>query len=412
METIDVVVIGGGPAGLAAAREASRAGARTLVLERDTLAGGILRQCVHNGFGLHYFGEELTGPQYGRRMVRAALEAGAEIATGAMVLEITKDRVVRAVQQGVGVREIRAGAVVLATGCRERTRGALKIPGTRPAGVYTAGTAQRLINIEGRMPGKRAVILGSGDIGLIMARRMTWEGAKVLGVMEVLPYPGGLARNVQQCLVDYDIPLYLRHTVAQIHGRERVEGVTVAQVDERYQPIPGTEFDVECDTLLLSVGLIPENELARSLGMAMDPVTGGAVVDENRATSVEGVFACGNALIVHDLADNASVEGEIAGRAAAAYASGKAAAGAVAAAVPGKGVRFVVPQRVTGSQDEVTFQMRVRAPMGASRLEVLCGGNVIAKANRPAMAPGEMESITVQGLENLADNIEIRAVER
>ncbi|NLF28544.1 MAG: FAD-dependent oxidoreductase, partial [Clostridiales bacterium] len=312
----DVAVIGGGPAGLAAALEARKTapGARIAVLERDRELGGILQQCIHNGFGLHFFGEELTGPEYVDRFVRRLEGTGIEVWTDAMVLSLSSDRRISCVSAERGLATLSAGAVVLAMGCRERPRGALSIPGTRPAGVYTAGCAQRLNNIDGYLPGRHVVILGSGDIGLIMARRMTWEGARVELVAEILPYSSGLNRNIVQCLEDNGIPLRYNHTVTRIHGKERVEGVTVSEVDPATRlPIPGTSEFIACDTLLLSVGLIPENELSKGAGVAIDPVTGGAVVDERRETSVPGVFACGNVLHVHDLVDNVSVEAMLAG---------------------------------------------------------------------------------------------------
>ena len=320
---VDVAIIGGGPAGLAAALKAAERGAQVLVLERDREPGGILQQCIHNGFGLHYFGEELTGPEYAARFVRKVREnPNIEIICDAMVLEFTEDRRILAVSAAQGLISVAAGAVVLAMGCRERTRGALNIPGSRPAGVYTAGCAQRLVNMEGYLPGREVVILGSGDIGLIMARRMTWEGAKVKLVAELMPYSSGLTRNIVQCLQDNDIPLRFNHTVVQIHGRERVTAVTVAEVNpETRLPIAGTEETIPCDTLLLSVGLLPENELTRQAGVQMDAVTGGAVVDENRQTSLPGVFACGNVLHVHDLVDNVSEEAAIAGENAAKFAA-------------------------------------------------------------------------------------------
>jgi sarcosine oxidase subunit alpha len=321
MTDLDVLIIGGGPAGLAAAAAAREAGCeRVLLLERDEALGGILRQCIHPGFGLHVFKEELTGPEYAKRFVDRVLALKIPAQCGTMVLDVTRERVVTAVSAEHGLKTFRAKAVVLAMGCLERTRGALMIPGWRPAGIYTAGTAQRFVNLDGWMPGRRVVILGSGDIGLIMARRMTFEGAKVLACVELMPYSSGLTRNVVQCLDDYDIPLLLSHTVTEIHGRERVEGVTVAQVDERRKPVPGTERRFDCDTLLLSVGLIPENELSKAAGVELSAATSGPVVDEALQTSVPGLFACGNVLHVHDLVDHVSQEAELAGQQAAAYA--------------------------------------------------------------------------------------------
>lgn len=315
----DIVIIGGGPAGMAAAVEAGKSGVESVVIiEREDELGGILNQCIHNGFGLHIFKEELTGPEYAWRYIDQVNELGIGYMTGTMVLDITPDRIVRAVNKE-GLIKIQAGAVILAMGCRERTRGALNIPGTRPAGIFTAGTAQRFVNIEGCLPGKKIVILGSGDIGLIMARRLTLEGAEVKMACEILPQSGGLVRNIVQCLDDFGIPLRLRHTVTQIHGKERLEAVTVSEVDENRQPVAGTEEYVECDTLLLSVGLIPENELSRGAGIILDTGTNGPIVSQSMETSVSGIFACGNVVHVHDLVDNVTKEAMKAGKYAAEY---------------------------------------------------------------------------------------------
>ena len=320
----DVVIIGGGPAGMSAAAAAKDAGAgEVVIIEREPKLGGILEQCIHNGFGLHKFKEELTGPEYGERYEKMVESRGITVLTDTMAVDITADKSVTAVSKEKGYFNIYAGAVVLAMGCREKPRGALSIPGTRPSGIFTAGTAQKLVNIKGYMPGKKIVILGSGDIGLIMARRMTLEGAEVEAVCEIMEDSGGLTRNIVQCLQDFNIPLMLRHTVVEIHGKQRVEGVTVAQVDEKLKPIPGTEEYIECDTLMLSVGLIPENELSKKAGVELDPKTRGPVVDENRQTKIPGIFACGNVVKVHELVDFVSDEGETAGRAAALYAQGK-----------------------------------------------------------------------------------------
>jgi thioredoxin reductase len=320
VKEVDIAVIGGGPAGMAAAIEAFRSGIRNIViLERDRALGGILQQCVHNGFGLQLFKEELTGPEYAERFIRQVEELGIEVKLNTMVFDISQDKIISAVNSEDGLLKIKAKAVILAMGCRERTRGALNIPGTRPAGIYTAGTAQRFVNVEGFMPGKKIVILGSGDIGLIMARRLTLEGAEVKMVCEIMPHSGGLTRNIVQCLEDFDIPLKLRHTVVEIHGRDRVEGVTVARVDDNRKPVPGTEEFVECDTLLLSVGLIPENELTAAASADMDEKTSGPVVDDSCETSVKGIFACGNVVHVHDLVDNVTTEAYKAGKSAAAY---------------------------------------------------------------------------------------------
>ncbi|MBQ8275029.1 MAG: FAD-dependent oxidoreductase, partial [Clostridia bacterium] len=345
MTSVDLVIIGGGSAGMSAAVAAYDAGLRNiLLLERGNALGGILLQCVHNGFGLHRFKEELTGPEYAYRYEKQVRERGIPFKLETTVLDITADRVVTAINSEDGIFTVQAGAIILAMGCRERPKGALNIAGTRPAGIFTAGTAQKYINIDGYMPGNEVVILGSGDIGLIMARRMTMEGAKVKAVCELMPYSGGLARNIEQCLHDFDIPLMLSHTVVEIHGRERVTGVTVAQVDERRRPIPETRQYIPCDTLLLSCGLIPENELTRSAGIPLDRITNGAQVDQNRQTAIPGIFACGNVLHVHDLVDYVSEEAEIAGRAAAAFVQGGNSAPAceIALRTDGK-VRYTVP---------------------------------------------------------------------
>ena len=410
-----LIVIGGGPAGLAAAVAACDAGiapSDILILERDREPGGILNQCIHTGFGLHRFGEELSGPEYAGRYVDMVRQRQIEFVTDAMVLSLTVDRHLSFVSPATGFVRAEADAVILAMGCRERTRGALSIPGTRPAGVYTAGCAQRYVNMEGYMPGSRVVILGSGDIGLIMARRMTLEGAKVLCVCELMPYSGGLARNIVQCLNDFDIPLHLSHTVTQIHGKDRVTGVTIAAVDEANgrRPIPGTEQYIPCDTLLLSVGLIPENELTVGAGIRMDPVTGGADVNQHRETSAEGIYACGNALHVHDLVDYVSEEAEIAGRAAAQRILTEEKAPARTITVkPGFGVRYSVPQRidVTDGVEDVRLFFRVGDPYKKVRVLVTDEqGNAIAKRARNAVAPGEMESITLRAdaIRTLADS--------
>ena len=395
----DIVIVGGGPAGLAAALEARKEApeAKIVILERDRALGGILQQCIHNGFGLHFFGEELTGPEYVERFIRKLEGTGIEVWLDTMVLEISAEREVTCVSAERGLTTLQAGAVVLAMGCRERPRGALGIPGTRPAGVYTAGTAQRLTNMDGYLPGKRVVILGSGDIGLIMARRMTWEGAKVELVAEIMPYSSGLKRNIVQCLEDNDIPLLFNHTVTRVHGRERVEGVTISEVDPATRlPLRGSARFVPCDTLLLSVGLIPENELSKGAGVELDNVTGGAVVDEHRQTSVPGVFACGNVLHVHDLVDNVSAEAMIAGAAAARYALSGGEHAQQYAVSTGRGVRYAVPQRVNaGTDGTLDIYFRVGNVYRGETLEVACGDAVLFSRKKNIMTPGEMEKVTI-----------------
>ena len=410
----DLVIVGGGPAGLAAAIGAREAGIEDLViLEREHQAGGILRQCIHNGFGLHRFGEELTGPEYAQRDINRAEELGLDIRCDTTVLAVDHDRRVTCVSAERGVEVFEAGAVVLAMGCRERPRGALGTPGTRCAGVYTAGTAQRFVNLMGEMPGKRVVILGSGDIGLIMARRMTLQGAKVLACVELMPYSSGLNRNIVQCLEDYDIPLYLSHTVTAIEGRERLTGVTVSAVDERRRPIPGTEKHFDCDTLLLSVGLIPENELSRGAGVELSPVTSGAVVDDSLATSIPGVFACGNVLHVHDLVDHVSNESFLAGRAAAAFIREGEHKGASVRVLDGKGVRGVVPQRIRlQGENSVDVQLMFRPDAVYKNATVVaeCGGQVLAKKRAMIFTPGEMAVLPLkaEALKGVAGDITVR----
>ena len=392
----DLVIIGCGPAGMSAAAAAYESGIRDiLILERDESLGGILRQCIHNGFGLHKFGEELTGPEYAWRYEKKIRELNIPVKLKTMVLDISEDKVITAANEEEGIFTISAKAIILAMGCRERPKGALNIAGSRPSGIYTAGTAQKFVNMKGYMPGHKVVILGSGDIGLIMARRMTLEGAEVKAVCELMPYSGGLARNIEQCLNDFNIPLKLSHTVVQIHGDERLTGVTIAKVDENRRPIAETREFIPCDTLLLSVGLIPENELTKSAGVSLDNVTGGAVTDQNRQTDTEGIFACGNVLHVHDLVDFVSDEAEIAGKSAAEYIKGGLKADAnIPISTDGK-IRYTVPQRITKAED-VTLYFRVADVFRNVRISAYCGDKCVFSKKRPKVAPGEMERITLK----------------
>lgn len=398
----DVVIIGGGPAGLAAAVAARENGIQDiLILERDGELGGILNQCIHNGFGLHTFREELTGPEYAERFIRQVKEREIAYKLHTMVLEISPQREVTALSRQEGLFTVQAGAVILAMGCRERARGALRIPGYRPAGIYSAGTAQRLVNMEGFLPGREVVILGSGDIGLIMARRMTLEGAKVKVVAELLPYSGGLKRNIVQCLDDFQIPLKLSHTVVDIKGKERVESVTLAKVDENRRPIPGTEEEYTCDTLLLSVGLIPENELSRGMGVEMNPVTSGPRVNESLETNLSGVFACGNVLHVHDLVDFVSEEAALAGKHAAEYIKKKQEIQKNTREIPVRGengVRYIVPEMIRPEQMEEKLPLRFRVGQVYHQcyLSVYLNGERILHRKRPVMAPGEMETVWLE----------------
>lgn len=398
MKHCDIAIIGAGPAGLAAAAAAHEAGVKDiLVIERDSEPGGILNQCIHNGFGLHRFGVELTGPEYAGRYEDMLIGTGVKIQLGTMVIGI-ENRVIFCVSKENGYEEISAGAIVLAMGCRERNRGPIFVPGDRGSGVFSAGSAQRYLNIEGYLVGRRVVILGSGDIGLIMARRMTLEGAKVLAVSEIMPFSNGLSRNIAQCLDDFGIPLYLSHTVTDIIGKGRVEAVVISQVDENMKPIPGTEKRFECDTLLLSVGLVPENELSRAAGIKIDPRTNGPVVGEDMQTSAEGVFACGNVLHVHDLVDYVSAESARAGAAAAEYVLRGGNAGGECLPVTASGsVGYTVPQSVcpqnVGKALDIFF--RVRKKIRRGEITVTSGGTVIASFKREFLAPAEMQKITV-----------------
>lgn len=418
MQQADLVVIGGGPAGLAAALAADKAGVKDILLiERDFELGGILPQCIHDGFGLFRFAERLTGPEYAQRFIDELERTRVKVCLDTMVLEVTRERKVRAVNGREGVLDIQAGAVILAMGCRERTRPQVGIPGTRPAGVYTAGTAQRIVNMEGLMPGKNVVILGSGDVGLIMARRLTLEGAKVEGVYEVMSSPGGLTRNIRQCLEDFGIPLHLSHTVTAVRGRKRVEGVTVAQVDENRRPIPETERFVPCDTLILSVGLIPENELSLGAGIELDPLTRGPVVNQHMETSVPGVFACGNVVHVHDLVDHVSAAGEAAGIGAAARLQGKGGGRTVRVAA-GNNIAYVVPQRLDLSDDDPGFSLlfRVKSLRRGVELRGETRGEALARRMEGVVRPPEMQLLEI-GPEQAVrlcdgDQLTVSAVER
>ncbi len=394
---VDILIIGAGPAGLAAAITARENGIDSiLILEREDEPGGILRQCIHNGFGLHRFKEELTGPEYARRDIDRAAELNIPVECSTMVLSVSSDLRVTCISSSKGFQVIRAKAVILAMGCRERPRGALCTPGTRCAGIYSAGTAQRFVNLEGFMPGRRVVILGSGDIGLIMARRMTLQGAEVLACVEIMPYSSGLNRNIVQCLQDYNIPLYLSHTVTDIRGRERLEGVTVTRVDENRNPIPGTEISFDCDTLLLSCGLIPENELSAGAGVELSPATSGAVVDENFCTNIPGIFACGNVLHVHDLVDYVSDESFKAGAAAAAFVRSGHHVSRYISVIDGEGVRGTVPQKIgIGTDQPVSLMFRPSAVYRNSTAVAECGGKILCRKKAMIFTPGEMALITL-----------------
>ncbi len=397
MKQYDLVIVGGGPAGLAAAVSAKDSGIDSiLIIERDRELGGILNQCIHNGFGLHTFKEELTGPEYASRFIDQVMERGIAYKLNTMVMDISPEKKVTAMNREDGMFEIDAKAVILAMGCRERSRGALNIPGYRPAGIYSAGTAQRLVNMEGYMPGREVVILGSGDIGLIMARRMTLEGAKVKVVAELMPYSGGLKRNIVQCLDDFGIPLKLSHTVVDIEGKERVEAVTIAEVGADRRPIPGTEERYTCDTLLLSCGLIPENELSKSAGVSINPITSGPVVNDSLETSIPGIFACGNVLHVHDLVDYVSQEASSAGKNAAAYIKNGAPADAKTVEIhPVDGVRYTVPKYIRPSEmdDNLTVRFRVGDVYKNCCIATYFDDALISRRKRPVMAPGEMEQV-------------------
>ncbi|MBQ8440497.1 MAG: FAD-dependent oxidoreductase [Clostridia bacterium] len=396
MKQTELVIIGGGPAGMSAAVAAYEKGITDiLILERDVALGGILRQCIHNGFGLHRFGEELTGPEYAWRYEEQVLEKKIPYMLNTMVLDISPEKVITATNTELGIFQIQANAIILAMGCRERPAGALALAGDRPSGIFSAGTAQKYVNMKGYLPGKNVVILGSGDIGLIMARRMTLEGAKVHAVCELMPYSGGLARNIEQCLNDFNIPLKLSHTVVRIHGKGRLEGVTIAKVDENRRPIPESFEYIPCDTLLLSVGLIPENELSKTADVTLDRVTNGAVVDQDRQTSTEGIFACGNVLHVHDLVDYVSEEAEIAGASAAAYIRGESKKSVnIPLSTDGK-IRYTVPQTIT-QEKELRVYFRVADIFRNATVKVSDGERVIYSKKKQKLAPGEMECITLK----------------
>ncbi|MBP2026597.1 NADPH-dependent 2,4-dienoyl-CoA reductase/sulfur reductase-like enzyme [Acetoanaerobium pronyense] len=417
MVNYELVVIGGGPAGLAAAIEAKKNGVENiLVIERDRELGGILQQCIHNGFGLHVFKEELTGPEYAEKFIDELLGMGIEYKLDTMVLELTEDKEVVAMNSIDGIMNIKAEAIILAMGCRERARGAIRIPGSRPAGVLTAGTAQRFVNMEGYMVGKKIVILGSGDIGLIMARRLTLEGAQVLAVAELMPFSGGLTRNIVQCLEDYNIPLYLSHTVVDVTGKDRVDSVTIAKVDENFKAIEGTEIKFDCDTLLLSVGLIPENELSKSANIELDKITSGPIVNESMETSVEGIFACGNVVHVHDLVDWVTKESQKAGKSAAEYIKGNIKDdGGKISFKAGDGIRYIVPHyvRVKNVDKEIQMMMRTDNVYSNVKFVVKGDGKLIKEIKKAHVAPGEMETVNLK-LEELSsgdfENISIEVV--
>jgi NADPH-dependent 2,4-dienoyl-CoA reductase/sulfur reductase-like enzyme len=398
MLNYDIVIIGGGPAGLGAAVEAYEKGVKNIVIiERDKYLGGILEQCIHNGFGLQEFKEELTGPEYAQRFIDKVEEYDINVMLETMVLEITPDRIVKAVNSKEGVFTIKAGAIILAMGCRERPRGAIMIPGTRPAGILTAGTAQRYVNMEGYLPGKEIVILGSGDVGLIMARRLTLEGAKVKAVVELMPYSSGLTRNIVQCLEDFNIPLLLSHTVIEIHGKDRVEGVTIAKVDENREPIMETAQYISCDTLILSVGLIPENELSQKAGIELDPITGGPIVNEMLETSVPGIFACGNVLQVHDLVDNVTAEARLAANSAIRFIREGEFGKSNIAVKAGNGIRYVVPQKINVDNIEkrIKFRMRPVNVYNNAMLAVKSGDKYLLRQKRQRLTPGEMIDVNL-----------------
>lgn len=410
MRKVSLVVIGGGPAGMCAAVRAYKCGVEdVLLVERDKNLGGILGQCIHNGFGLHRFKEELTGPEYAYECEKELRALPVKIQRETTVTDVSPDRIVTLVSKEKGVEKIQADAIILAMGCRERPRGALNTPGTRPSGIFSAGTAQKYVNMMGYMPGKEVVILGSGDIGLIMARRMSLEGAKVHAVCELMPYSSGLERNIQQCLRDFDIPLMLSHTISEIHGDGRIEGVTISQVDERLKPIKGTEKYIKCDTLLLSVGLIPENELSKSANIELSNITRGAVVDQSRQTNIEGVFACGNVLHVHDLADFVSEEGEIAGECAARFINNSLEKNADIDILTDGKVRYTVPQKITDTQNDVKVFFRVGNVFENATICVKDDENTLLSLKKKKLVPGEMQTVVLKAdkLKNVKGSLKI-----
>lgn len=414
----DVVIIGAGPAGLAAAIEAKKVGTqKVLLMERDHTLGGILQQCIHPGFGLHIFEEELTGPEYAYRFMEQIDPLGIDVLLNTMVIEIDRDdKRLYAVNREKGACNIGYKSLVLAMGCRERTRGAIAIPGTRPAGILTAGTAQRYINMQGYMVGKEFVILGSGDIGMIMARRLTLEGAKVKAVVEIMPYLSGLIRNKVQCLDDFEVPLYLKHTITDIKGKDRVEKVTVAKVDDNLNPIRGSEWEINCDTVLLSVGLIPENELSKKCQVELSPITAGPIVSQRMESSVKNIFACGNVVHVNDLADNVTIESQIAGMYAGLNARGKEfKVKKVVECIPGECVSYIMPQKIEVSDDirDISLYFRVKEPVKDATLELLSNGETIARMKKRKINPGEMEKIKVKAdiIEKMGNEVMVRVAE-